>query len=169
MKVIFDGPGKIIDVIPGVSTISVESDLYAPWKAWVLQSDNSKYPQAFKAIGGDPLVGSKIAPRYFFLTNGWKLRTYTGGGVVYIETNLFSEDGSNPYISGGTRASVIANTNDGSISVVASGGGGSAPTSEQNAEAVWAFLSNNGIMMKEEIDAIKKRVKENQGLIVAGL
>jgi hypothetical protein len=168
-KVTFDGVAKIIDIIPGISTINVEADLYSIWKEWTLEGDNSKYQQAFRTIGGDPLVGGKVAPKYFFLMNGWVLRTYTGGGVVYVETNLFSEGGGNPFVSGGTRASIIANTNDGSISVVSGEGGGAAPTPQQNAQAVWDYLSSNGLVMRGEVEEIKKKVKENQGLILAGL
>lgn len=171
-KVTFDGITKIIDILPGISSINVEVDLYSAWKEWILVGDNSKYPQALRTIGGEPLVGGKVSPKYFFLLNGWVLRTYIGTGTVFIETNLFSEGGGNPYVSGGDRASVIANTNDGAIAVVDSGGGGLAPTAEQNAQAVWEYLvasaTSNGTM-KKEIEEIKRKIKESQGLIIAGL
>lgn len=166
-KVTFDGVAKIIDIVPGISTIDVEADVYSAWKEWILEGDNAKYPQAIRTIGGEPLVGGKVSPKYFFLLNGWVLRTYVGSGVVYIETNLFSEGGGNPFVSGGSRVSVIANTNDGAIAVVSGEGGGSAPTPQQTAQAVWDYLSANGTM-KSEIEEIKRKIKENQGLIIAG-
>lgn len=42
---------------PGVTSISVKTDLYSVWKEWLMVDDNSNRPQVFRAIGGD-LVGS---------------------------------------------------------------------------------------------------------------
>lgn len=167
-KVTFDGINKIIDILPGVDSVNVEADIYSAWKEWLLIGDNAKYPQALRTSGGEPLVGGKVSPKYFFLMNGWLLRTQLGSGVTYVETNLFRDDGGNPFISGGARDSIISNTNDGTVVVVSGEGGGVAPTPAQNAQAVWDYLSDSGTM-KSEVEEIKKRVKENQGLIVAGL
>jgi len=53
MKITFDGGNKLIIVNNGETSLDVGLDLYSAWKEWMLLSDNSKYPIAFSAIGGD--------------------------------------------------------------------------------------------------------------------
>ena len=65
-KVIFSGESKHIIVKSGVTEIDVQVDLYSDWKEWVVESDNSKYLQAFRTFGGDPTITGQFAPRYFF-------------------------------------------------------------------------------------------------------
>ena len=112
-KVTFDGQNKIIDIDSPNTSIDVKIDLYSDWKEWVKLGDNSKWEQAFAVVGGEPLPGGKYVPSFYFLINGWKVRTYLGTTTIFIGTNLFTEDGSTPFISGGTRASVIAETTTG--------------------------------------------------------
>ena len=94
-KVTFDGETKIIEVLPGVTSIDVEKDLYSAWKRWVL-NDNAHWLLAFDSSGGDPLdlSNSQFSPKFFFLKNGWRVKVATGE-VVSIKYNLFTfnEDG----------------------------------------------------------------------------
>lgn len=98
-KVSFDGVNKLIICDSGVTELNVQTDLYSEWKNWAVESDNLKYLPAFRTIGGDPLTGSaKLADTYFLL-NGWKIRPYEGNHRLVITGNLFTEDGSNPFVS----------------------------------------------------------------------
>jgi hypothetical protein len=98
MNVTFDGPNKLCILGTGVTSFDVV-DLYSDWKAWILQSDNAKYLQAFRSIGGDPLVGDQKISGYIFLMNGWKVRPQEVSHMLSVVGNLFAEDGSNPFVS----------------------------------------------------------------------
>ncbi len=93
-NVTFDGPNKCIDINPLATSISVKSDIYSEWKRWVLQEDNSKYLQAIRSIGGDPISGGLYAGDIYFLMNGWKVCVY---GSVDVNGVIYSDDGSSPY------------------------------------------------------------------------
>ena len=97
-KVTFNGPNKLIVVKEGVTNIDVQIDLYSEWKHWLTEGDNSKYDQAFRTFGGDPTntEETQFAPRYFFLTNGWKV--FIDGSSLVVQINLYTDDGSSPYI-----------------------------------------------------------------------
>ena len=93
-KVSFDGLNKTINILPGVISIDVASELYSEWKRWLLIGDNSKWEQAFRTSGGDPTNPEQTAftPQYFFLINGWVLSCSTGNKVS-VQTNLYPDDG----------------------------------------------------------------------------
>lgn len=91
-KVDFDGENKLIIVRYGETVLDVVYDIYFPWKAWVLQGENQKYPQALRYVGGDALVGGKSLAPYFFLMNGWKIKPAEMDHTLYINGNLFVED-----------------------------------------------------------------------------
>ena len=103
MKVSFNGVTKIISVtttpVMGVVDIDVKTDIYSDWKEWLLIDDNSKYLQALRAVGGDPLPGSKALGVTYFLMNGWRIRPYEGNHTMNVNGNLYTEDGDSPYIS----------------------------------------------------------------------
>src|SRR3990172_1116667 len=96
--VTFDGSNRLIVVDNGVTEIDVKIDLYSDWKEWMLLGDNSRYAQAMRAVGGDPLPGSKQLGSTFFLMNGWKIRPHEASHTLTVNGNLYSEDGSSPYI-----------------------------------------------------------------------
>ena len=99
LLVYFDGPNLLIRLSAGIGTISVKEEIYSPWKEWCLIADNLKYFQAMRSTGGDPLPGeNEYLGSTFFLMNGWKIRLIDD---VTIEGNLFSEDGSSPYVAVG--------------------------------------------------------------------
>jgi hypothetical protein len=102
-NVSFDGSAKIISVtvepVGGENSIDVKIDLYSDWKEWTLLSDNSKYEQAIRGVGGDPLPGSKALGDTYFLLNGWKIRPYEASHTMTVNGNLYCEDGTSPYVS----------------------------------------------------------------------
>lgn len=96
----FDGANLVITLDSGVESVDAENDLYSEWKEWVLLSDNSKYPPAFRAIGGDPLAPGLDAAPYFFLRNdlGWRIKPPEEDITIYIDGNLVPEDSSLPML-----------------------------------------------------------------------
>jgi len=94
MPTTFDGPNLRIILDPTETDIDVERDLYSEWKVFVLVGDNSKFPPAFRTIGGDPLNPSLDAGSYFFLQNqdGWRIRPGEADNTVQFTGNLAAED-----------------------------------------------------------------------------
>ena len=95
----FDGPNTTITLDTGVTTVSV-AGLYSDWKEWVALTDNAKYAQAFRVIGGDPLGGGISAGSYFFLQNqkGWRIRPPEEDIILELQGNLFGESTVDPII-----------------------------------------------------------------------
>jgi len=113
-KVTFDGPNKLILINFGETNIDLRIDVYSNWKEWVLQRDNSKFQKALSVVGGDPLPGAKALGTTFFLENGWKFRTWEGEHILTMTGNIFSRDGTDPFVPtlGNFRITVNLNTSD---------------------------------------------------------
>lgn len=97
-KVTFDGPNSLILVNTGVTTLQVETDLYSDWKEWATLYDHGKYLPAFRSVGGDPTSGGRALGATFFLTNGWRVKTWEGDHRLTVEGNLFTEEGEPPFV-----------------------------------------------------------------------
>ncbi len=110
-KVTFDGPNKLILINEGETTIDVKTDIYSAWKEWILllglveHQDNPGYLEAISAIGGELTPTGEIGTT-LFLENDWKIKPYPGSYRLIVNGNLFSSDGTNPYVD----ADVIPNT-----------------------------------------------------------
>lgn len=118
--------------------------LYAAWVDWVALSDNMKYLPAFSAVGGDDLGGGLSIPPYYFLLNGWRVRPMESSHNLTITGNLFVDGGGVPVVN--TLGTFQVNVNY-TVPVQAQGistSGSTAPTSEQNADAVWAKALEDG-------------------------
>lgn len=134
-KVTFDGINKLIIVNNGENSISVDTDIYSDWKEWLLLSDNIKYPIAISAIGGDPIGGARYLGSTFFLENGWKLRPYEGNHSLTVAGNLYTRDGSSPFVQTiGAYNVLISMQVSNLIDIVATSGGN---TPSDIADAVW--------------------------------
>jgi hypothetical protein len=97
-KVSFDGENKLIICDSTALNIIVQDDIYSAWKRWVLIDDNSKYLEAIRTIGGDPISEVLSLGATFFLLNGWKIRPAEQNYVLNVEGNLYSEDGLPPFV-----------------------------------------------------------------------
>lgn len=102
----FDGDNLIITFASsdatGVQTISVQEDLYSPWKEWFLSATNSKFPLAFRTIGGDPLTATLDAGDYYFIRNdnGWRIKpAEQQNQSISLTGNLAPEDASLPIVT----------------------------------------------------------------------
>jgi hypothetical protein len=140
MKVTFDGANKLILINYGETTIDVQTDIYSAWKRWVLQIDNAKFPNALKVIGGDPIDQTNVITPYYFLTNGWRVRPFEGSHSLTITGIILTEDNQDPLVS------TLQNWNISVTRIVPVKaesiltGGGTAPTAQENAQAVWEAL-----------------------------
>ena len=77
-------------------------DLYSRWKDWTLEGTNLQWESAFRTFGGDTTIQGQTAPKYFFLTNGW--RVVVDGFDATFATNLYTDEGDSAVITlnGGT-------------------------------------------------------------------
>lgn len=98
-KIEFYGETKLIVINDGYTSINVKEELYSVWKDWAITGLNSQWEQAFSSTGGDDLGGGQFLGGYFFLENGWKIRPHEADHILDITGNLFSRDGSNPFVS----------------------------------------------------------------------
>ena len=92
MSVSFEGTTKRM-VVAGVSMVDVQRDLYSVWKHWLILSDNAKYEQAMRPVGGDSIGSGQQSPVYFFLMNDWKVAV-DGINVDFL-LNLYCEEATN--------------------------------------------------------------------------
>ena len=138
MSYTFDGPNKLFILAPGTVSLDVQ-DLYSRWKEWVALTDNMKYAQALRVVGGDPTVGANSISNYFFLLNGWRVRPQEANHVLTVTGTLLDEEGADPFTNtlGTWRVRIVqivpllAET-----IAVEGGGGGSAPTTAQIVSAL---------------------------------
>ena len=95
-------------------------DLYSRWKDWLLLSDNIKYYQAFRYVGGDPTVGSDSLGITYFLTNGWRIQPFSANHRLQVAGNLFTNEGDSPFelVSGSFQVQVenkVSNLTDSTV------------------------------------------------------
>jgi hypothetical protein len=136
MAYTFDGINKIISFDESTTEFDVR-DLWSRYVDWMLVSDNSKYVLAMRNVGGDPLPGSKSLGLTYFMLNGWKIRPFSETHVLSINGNIYSEDGSSPFVpTVGDYNVTIINTVSNLIDLVAVDGG-IAPSANEIADAVW--------------------------------
>lgn len=118
MAIVFNGIDRLIEVTdPADIQLDAAKDIYSAWKVWSQDGFNSKYAPAFgttTVFGGNPTIAGQNAPRYYFLTNSWRV-LIDNGQVVSVGLNLYSEDFTSPYIVG--AGSGISDRNSDAVSV----------------------------------------------------
>lgn len=111
-KVHFDGPNKYIVINNGITSLSVQEDIYSAWKEWVIQLDHAKYDQAMTAIGGDPITETTAVGITYFLENGWRIKMWEGNFDLAVDGNLYTrEPGQSPYVAPDGNYAVSVTTN----------------------------------------------------------
>lgn len=140
IKVTFDGTNKLILINYGETVIDVQRDIYSAWKRWVEQIDNLKWDLALTVVGGDPIDQTNVITPYYFLMNGWRIRPYEGSHNLTITGIILTSDNQDPLVPtlASWNISVTRIVPIKAESILT--GGGVAPTSEQNAAAVWNSL-----------------------------
>lgn len=135
-KVDFYGDDRLIVVRNGYTTLDVREDVYSDWKVWATTGDNGKYAQAFLSIGGDPIGGGLYAGSYYFLLNGWRIRPYEGDHTLTLIGNIFGEGGAAIITPTLGDYTVAVNTVTSSQAQGVATGGSSAPSANDNADAL---------------------------------
>jgi len=105
MSFTFDGINKVIQ-LNNTSSFEV-AEMYSRWKDWVLTSDNSKFLQAFRFVGGDPTVGGKSLGITYFLTNNWVIQPFSQNHRLQVVGNLFADSGDSPFIAASGSFNVL--------------------------------------------------------------
>lgn len=146
----FDGPNKriLIDnsaVIDGVVTFTPE-ELWSRWMDWYLTSDNSKYPQALRITGGDPIGGGQYIGNYLFFRNdlGWRGIPPTIDGVtIMINGAFYGEDPTLPVMvnNPGQETDLVINRSS-MVTNTAAGGGSSDLSAMPELQAELKKISN---------------------------
>lgn len=169
-KVTFDGINKLVLVNAGVTSLDVKEDIYSSWKEWVVMYDHGKFPPAVRAVGGDPTTGGNFLGSSYFLTNGWRMRTWEGDHRLSLTGNLFTQEGE-PVFVPTLRPHTIEIAY--STSSLVEGFGYDVPseyTPQEISNAVWlitrASVDSPGTLGRVLLD-IDKKAKENQGLILS--
>jgi len=173
--VTFDGPNKLIIVDFGIEEIETQ-EIYSEWKEWMCLTDNAKYHLAMRTVGGDPTTGIKSVAPYFFLSNGWKIRPYEGDHYLTISGNLFIDNpetyGALVFVHtlGDHMVTVSVNLTSDAVGIAT--GGGTAPSADEVAAAVWNRLLSGHVIPGSAgkiVDEIKKIAIATQGIAAAGL
>lgn len=158
MSAVFDGTNKLIILGAGTTDLVVKPDIYSAWKDWAAQGDNSKYLPAISAIGGDTISDTMSLGTTYFLENGWKIRPFEGNHFLTISGNLFTRDGSSPFVSTIGNYNVTINMARSNLidTVVTSGGSGGSSDTSAIASAVW----NKQISQISTPNSIGELIKE---------
>ena len=97
----FNGETLTITLDIGTTEIDVK-DLYSEWKRWLTTggTQNRKYPQAFRTVGGDNLTPGITAGAYYFIQNqfGWRIKPAEEDATVLLTGNLAPENSSLPIL-----------------------------------------------------------------------
>lgn len=92
----FDGPNRLI-IEPagsGNTSFDVERDIYSAWKRWVQAGSGAQYLNAFVVEGGTPIGATGFfTGSTFILVNQWKLRGADHTHQLFLNGNLYSDDG----------------------------------------------------------------------------
>jgi hypothetical protein len=136
MAYTFDGINKLIILSSGTTYVDAK-DLYSRWKEWMLLGDNVKYLHAMSVLGGDPLPGGRYLGTTYFIENGWKIRPYEGNHTLVLSGNLYSRDGSDPFVNtiGNFNVRVMLTVSN-LVDTVNIGGGVGTPQDVR--DAVWS-------------------------------
>lgn len=156
MAFTIDGPNRLISLTPGTVAITVPA-LYSAWVDWVATSDNAKFLPAFRTVGGDDVdlaAGTKVPP-YCYLINGWRIRPQEANHTLNVSGGILLVDGGgDPFVNTLGSFVVRINYSQPVQAITVSTGGGSAPTAEQNATAMWAALLE-GVPAGQQIAIIR--------------
>ena len=175
-KVTFSGEDKLIIINSGITSIDVKTNIYSDWKEWVASagdfsgstSDNSRFLQAISAIGGDPISLVLNLGTTFFLENGWKLRPYEGNHSLLVTGNLYSRDGSSPFVPTLGNYNVVINLQTSNLVDAVN-----VATASAIAREVWITNTESseysGGTSGRVLQDTKAIAGDNQALILAGM
>lgn len=142
-RVSFNGYEKRIVVNSGVTSIELDKHVYSAWARWMTREDNSRFSQAIRFSGYDPIPNGFTGVT-FFMTNGWKFcynpNEVAVKGAMFsdnFDTAYWNVDGIKPIYP--AQVSSLVNSAVSYQNVVT----GTALTPEQTRDAVWAATNLN--------------------------
>lgn len=103
-KVTFDPINRIIQITqaPDINdqvVIDINKHIYSDGKEdWISNDSLRKLKFPISVVGGDPITDAKKLGATFFINYGWKIRPYDADHTLIIEGNVYSDDGSSPFI-----------------------------------------------------------------------
>lgn len=133
----FDGATKRITLSAGTTSI-VLAEMYSRYKDWIL-AGNSSSQLAFTTVGGDiPAI-----PLYLFLENGWRIVPQAADHTLTVTGGILEvQGGGDPFVDPAGAYKIRINRQAPGIAIgYSTTGGGSAPTSGEVADAVWAYVA----------------------------
>lgn len=111
-------------------------ELYSRSCDWLLEGDNAKYGQVFRALGMDELGGGLIVPAYLFLQGDWRIRPMEANQFLTITGNLFVDGGGNPLVNTLGNFNVVAQF---TVPVQAQGFNTAGGTSGATPQDIWEY------------------------------
>lgn len=159
MSIIFDPTTKriILD-----STTITADEIYSRWVDWAATSDNIKYGEIIKHVGGVDLGSGLFIPDYIFLCDGWRVRPLEGNHTLIITGNLFVDGGGIPVVQtlGNYNVSVQYTVPVQAQAMATEGGTGSTVSATEIADEVMLRLMNS---------IINADIKKVNGISVGGV
>lgn len=160
MPVTIDGPNKLFIADAGTTEINLVTDLYSPYKDWVL-AGNTQFLPAFaemppanpgvsttRVVGGDDIdtgAGTSI-PSYFFLTNGWRIRPQEADHTLAISAAIVLVDGGgDPFVDTLGAFTVRINYQQPVQAIGVATGAGGGLTADEVWEAIPAALADGDL------------------------
>ena len=140
MSFTFDGPNKRIICGPGTTTLAVR-DMWSRYCDWLAESDNSKYGEALRQVGGDVIQ----IPIYLFVLNGWRIVPQAADHTLTVTDGvLYEEFGGDPFVDPAGAYKIRIKLQAPGIAIgydSGGGGGGSTVDPSDIAAAVRSSLS----------------------------
>lgn len=89
--------GRLILIHDNITSVDVETDIYFHWKRWLVQGENTSYLPALEWVPGIPDPQGNMHP-IFYLTNGWRIRTWEGDQTLTVYGHLYVKTGEQPFV-----------------------------------------------------------------------
>lgn len=82
---------RIVEIDAGGDNVLDVAEIYSEWKEWLKLSDNAKFSQAFRFVGGDPISDTQDLGVTYFLLNGWRIRPAESSHKLTLVGNIFTD------------------------------------------------------------------------------
>jgi len=153
-KVSFNSITRIIAITTapdanGDITINVKRDLYSDGKEdWVANENLRKVSFPITAMGGNPLPGELYLGSTFFLDSNWKIQPYSADHRLIIDGNLYSKDGSDPFLdTNGYTVRVVQQVSS-LTNTISAGSGVTEQDKDDIINGVWTQSDNGNLVLK---------------------
>lgn len=81
--------------VDGIVSLDFKIDIYSDGKEdWLADVSLTRFQFPIRAVGGDPLPGSKVLDPVFFIAAPWKILPFDADHELVISGNVYREDGA---------------------------------------------------------------------------